>query len=136
MSASRGSGEKQTNSSTKNAAYEINDGFTAAFNEPNNNIENEKTTNEMALKSTVVTVLGNERATTEKPYRRLKATWLQRTNIVLVLLAFLLLVAFVVVLFLYIQELDESKVSQLPSNNVCFTDDCISRSAGKNIHIL
>ncbi len=129
MPTSQGTGEKQTSDSTKDASYEINDGFAAAFNTHNNNIEIGKTTNhdEMSLKTTVVSLVGNGVGITEKP-RRSGSTWLRPACVVFGIVAFLLLVAFITVLCLYIQERDDSS----GLNNVCLQDNCIARAAGEN----
>ena len=132
MPTLQGSGERQTIKATKDATYETNDGFIADINENNNNIRlNENTEqDEMALKTTVVSVLGNGTGIiTEKNPRR-SGTWSRPACVFLVISAFLLLVAFIAILLLYIQEVDGSESSGL-YNDVCFKDNCIRRSAGK-----
>jgi hypothetical protein len=132
MPTSQGSGEMQTSNSTKDdGTYETNDGFISDVNKNYNNIDLHESTkqDEMALKTTVVSVLGNGAGITEKKPRR-SCTWSRRTCVFVGVVAFLLLVAFIAVLFLYIQEVDGSESSGL-FYNVCLKDSCISRSAGK-----
>lgn len=132
MPTSQGTGGRQTGNSTKDASYETNEGFTAAFDTHNNNIEIAKTTkqDEMAVKTTVVSVLGNGAGLADKP-RRSNSAWFQALCVIVGVVAFSLLIAFIAVLLLYIQELDDSKSSGL-FNKICLKDDCISRSAGES----
>ena len=130
MPSSQGSWEKVTCDSTKDAACEINGGFTADFSTNNNAVEHKKSekSEEMALKPTLVTLVGDEAGGTEKP-GRLNCIWFRTVYVIFSILAFSLLIAFVAVLFLYVKELDESETCGL-SKKICVKNSCIRRAAG------
>ena len=130
MPSSQGSREKVTCDSTKDAACEINGGFTANFSTNNNAVEHKKSENseEMALKATLVTLVVDEAGGTEKP-GRLNGIWFRTVYVIFSILAFSLLIAFVAVLFLYVKELDKSETCGL-SKKICVKNSCIRRAAG------
>ena len=127
MPTSQGSEEKKTCDST---ACEINGGFTADFSTNNNDVEHDKAEKyeEMALKTTLVTVVGDGAGVPEKP-GRLRCAWFRAAYVIFSVLAFSLLVAFVAVLFLYVKELDKTEACGL-SQKICLKNACISRAAG------
>ena len=140
MLASQGAGEGSTTSvptTLAGRAYNVNDGF-SAVDAQNNNCEDESGKyDEMALKTTVVSVLENGTATPasfqSKPGRSTN-TWSRATRILFGIAVFLLFVGFILLLWLYIQEIQDTK-SPGRLNEICLEDNCIRRSASKTIFI-
>lgn len=136
MQTSQGSWETPPKTFTKDArqAYEVNNGFIASIPLENNNYDKPAKHDEMALKTTVVSVLGNGTLTgsNSKP-RRSKHAWCTK---VLGIVAFLLLVAVLALLLLYVLEVNDSESPAAVDNKICMDDNCIQRSAGKAYHYI